>query len=145
MQKGIFLMKMNKLGYLEKLSFKLTKWIGNPYCLILHTFAFGGLFILRLYGVIGDLFLLSLIAAVCIEAIYLIIFNQMMIRNNTKNMVKVQAEIESIQEGEEDVRKSMINILHLAHQMKKLQIEVENLKKNGFLKRTSRNGQRAHI
>lgn len=133
-----------KLTALEKLSFKLILWIGSPFSLVVHTLIFGGFFILRHLGIVSDYVLLTLTIGVCLEAIYLIIFIQMIVRKNTRNLIEVRENVENIQQEEEESQKLMINILHLAHQMKTLQHDVDCLKKNGIIKRTSGNGHRVH-
>ena len=113
---------MVKPNLLEQISFKLTRLIGSPLSLILHTALFGGFFILRYFGLIPNAFVLVLAAGVCLEALYLVIFVQMTIKNNTVSLTKMQEKIDQIQQEEEEVHKLMVNILHLAHQMKTLKI-----------------------
>lgn len=136
---------MNRFGYLEKISFKLTKCIGSSFSLFLHTLAFGGFFVLRYFGVAGDYIFLLLITAVCLEAIYLIIFIQMVVRNNTNSLVMVQGNIEEIKHDEEEAQKLMVSLLHLTHQIKTIQHDIEDLKKSNILKRTTRNAQRIQV
>lgn len=118
--------------------------IGSPISLILHTVAFGGFFILRYLGVVPNSLFLILTAAVCLEAIYLVIFVQMIVKSNTSRLIKVQGDIEQIRQEEKDAHKLMINLLHIAHQMKTLQQDVDFLKKSNILKRTNGNGHRVH-
>lgn len=134
---------MIKPNFLEKISFNLAKWIGSPFSLILHTIVFGGFFILRYYGILTNPVLFILTAAVCLEAIYLVIFIQMSVRNNTNNLVHLQTNLEEIQQEEKEVHKLMVNILHLAHQMKILQQNFDTLKKRGSLK-INGNGHKIH-
>lgn len=128
----------------EKLSFKLAKWIGSPISLILHTVIFGGFFIFRYLGFVTNSVLLVLTAAVCLEAIYLVINVSMIIRNNTRSLLEVQEKITQMQQEEEDAHKLLINMLHLAHQMKTIQHDIDVLKKGGVLKHNG-NGHRIHI
>lgn len=123
---------------------QITHMIGSPISLILHTVAFGGFFILRYLGVVPGSLLLILTATVCLEAIYLVIFVQMIVKGNTSRLIKAQGDIEQIQQEERDTHKLMINLLHIAHQMKTLQQDMDLLKKGNVLKRTSGNGHRAH-
>lgn len=133
------------LGFFEKVSIHLIHLIGSPISLILHTIAFGGFFILRYLGFIPNSLLLVLMGAVCLEAIYLVIFIQMIVKNNTKSLTQAQVDIDQIQQEEKDAHKLMINILHIAHQMKTVQQDIDLLKKNSLLKRTNGNGHRAHV
>ncbi len=107
---------------LEKISYKLAKLIGSPFCLVLHIALFGGFFILRSLGIIPNAVLIMLATVVGLEAIFLIIFVQMSVKNNTKSLIQLQEKIDQIQQEEEEVHKLMVNILHLAHQMKTLKI-----------------------
>lgn len=138
---------MVKPTYLEKLSFKLAKWIGSPFSLLLHTIAFGGFFVLRYYGFVSTPVLIALTAAVVLEAIYLVIFIQMVVKNNTNSLTVLQGNVEEIKQEETEVHKLMVNILHLAHQMKTLQQDFDVLKKNGVFKvvGNGHNGRRIHV
>ena len=134
---------MKKSTFLEMISYKFIKCIGNPFSLLIHTLLFGGFFILRYLGIVSNGILLALTTAVCLEAIYLLIFVHTIVKKNTKNITDVQGYIAEIQQEEEEVHKLMVNILHLAHQMKAIQQDVNYLKKNGILK-TNGNGHRIH-
>ena len=132
---------MVKPTYLEKFSFKLAKWIGSPFSLLLHTIVFGGFFVLRYYGFVSTPVLIALTAAVVLEAIYLVIFIQMVVKNNTNSLTVLQGNVEEIKQEETEVHKLMVNILHLAHQMKTLQADFDVFKKRGVLK-TNGNGHK---
>lgn len=132
---------MIKPNFLEKFSFSLAKWIGSPFSLILHTIVFGGFFILRYYGLVSNPVLIALTAAVVLEAIYLVIFIQIIVKNNTTSLTQLQGNVLEIQQEEKEVHKLMVNILHLAHQMKTLQADFDVLKKRGVLK-TNGNGHK---
>lgn len=134
---------MIKPTYLEKISFRLAKWIGSPFSLFLHTIVFGGFLILRYFGILTNPVLFILTAAVCLEAIYLVIFVQMIVKNNTNNLTQLQGNVEEIKQEEKEVHKLMVNILHLAHQMKTLQHDLDTLKKRGGIK-TATNGHKIH-
>ena len=113
---------------------KLAKIIGSPFSLLFHTALFGGIFTLRFLGIASDYTLLMIIAALCLEAIYLVILIQNIVNKNTKSLALVQEKIEEIQQDENDAHKLMINILHTAHQMKTIQHELDVLKKSGAFK-----------
>ena len=113
---------------------KLAKIIGSPFSLLFHTALFGGIFTLRFLGIASDYTLLMIIAALCLEAIYLVILIQNIVNKNTKSLALVQEKIEEIQQDENDAHKLMINILHTTHQMKTIQHELDVLKKSGAFK-----------
>lgn len=123
---------------------KLAKWIGSPFSLLAHTLVFGGIFTLRYLGIATDYTLLILTAAVCLEAIYLVILIQMMANKSAKNLAGVQEKIEEIQEEEKEAHKLMINILHTAHQIKTIQHDMDALKKSGVFKQVG-NGHRIRV
>lgn len=133
---------MIKPNFFEKLSFKLARLIGSPLSLLLHTLIFGGFLFLRYLGVINNAVLLVLAAAACLEAIYMVIFVQMITKNNTKTLGEIQKKMETMQQEEEDAHKLLINMLHMAHQMKTIQSDINALKKAGILK-SSGNSHRA--
>lgn len=130
------------LTFLEKISFRLAGWIGSPFSLFLHTVFIVGIFVLRYLGVISNTIPLALATAVSLEAIYLAIFIHMAVNRNTKSITVLESDIRMIQEEEKEAHKLMINIFHLAHQMKTLQQDVEALKKSGVFKRSNGNGHR---
>lgn len=144
LKKEFMITAIQQMSFFEKFSLRLSHMIGSPISLILHTIAFGGFFILRYLGVVPNSLLLVLIAAVCLEAIYLVIFIQMIVKNNTTRLTRAQLDIEQIQQEEKDAYKLTINLLHITHQMKTLQQDVDLLKKSGTLKRTNGNGHRVH-
>lgn len=118
--------------------------MGSPISLFIHTLLFGGFFILRYLGLVSNGVLLALITTICLEAIYLLIFAHTIVKNNTKSLSDVQGYITEIRQEEEEVHKIMVNILHLAHQMKALQHDINLLKKNSVLKSNGNGGHKLH-
>ncbi len=57
----------------------------------------------------------------------------------------MRANIDEVSQEENNAHKAMLNVLHLSHQIKMLQQDIENLKKHGLIKSTLRNGHRVHI
>ena len=127
---------------LGKFLFKLTELIGSPFSLVLHTVFIAGFFYMRYLGLMSNLTLLTLATIVSIEALYLAIFNQIKVKRHTNSLSEATTTIENMREEEQETHKLMIQILHLAHQMKTLQDEVAILKKNGV--KLSSNGHRLH-
>lgn len=125
--------KHHRFSFLEKISFKLTDWVGTPISLIIHTFLFMGIFALRYVGVTTDYILLILTTAVSLEAIYLSIFIQMSVNRATESLEEVEEDIEDIQEdtsGDEEAHKV---IIHMAKELKIIQKDLETLKKKGLI------------
>jgi len=123
----------HKLSFLEKISIKLTDWIGTPYSLIAHSFFFVGIFILYLFGLSTDKILLILTTAVSLEAIYLSIFIQMTVNRATESLEEVEEDIEDIQEEEAEDEEARKVILHIGKELKLIQKDLETLKKKGLI------------
>lgn len=127
----------------EKISSKITGWIGTPQSVILHTLFFAGCFMLPFFGFKADDILLVLTTAVSLEAIYLAIFIQMTVNRTSESLEEVQEdvkelgeevedisdEIEDIQEDEAEDAKAKITLENIETDLKKLLSDVEHLKK----------------
>ena len=116
-------MGTRKLTPLEKISFKLTDWVGTPVSLIVHTLFFAGIFALRKFGITTDYLLLILTTAVSLEAIYLSIFIQMTVNRNTESLEEVEEDIEGIQEDVDEDEEAHKVLRHICHQIKSIQRE----------------------
>lgn len=132
-------MGFRKLNHLEKISFKLTDWVGTPASLILHTLFFAGIFALRKFGITTDYLLLILTTAVSLEAIYLSIFIQMTVNRNTESLEEVEEDIEDIQEDVDEDEQNHRVLIHIVQQMKNIQQELDTLKKSGALRSSNGN------
>lgn len=133
----------HKLTMLEKISFKLTDWVGTPISLIIHSLLFVGIFALRYLGVTTDYILLILTTAVSLEAIYLSIFIQMSVNRNTESLEEVEEDIEDIQEETTEEEEAHKVLIHIGQQMRTIQQDLDALRKSGLLK-PSGNGHRIH-
>lgn len=85
----------------------ITKWIGTPASLIVHSLFFIGIFALRLFNVCIQDILLILTTVVSLEAIYLSIFIQMTINLQSEHLKDVKREIEEMQEDIEDIQEDI--------------------------------------
>ncbi len=126
-----------KPTFLEKISVKMTDWVGTPWSLILHTLLFAGIFSLRSFGLTTDYILLILTTAVSLEAIYLSIFIQMSVNRATQSLEEVEEDIEDIQEETDDDEEAHKVLIHIGQQMKSIQQDLEYLRKSGVLKSPS--------
>jgi len=88
---------------IEKISEKLTGWLGTPMSILVHTLLFVGIFALRIFNVGMNDILLILTTAVSLEAIYLSIFIQMTVNKTTKSLKKVEKDIDDIQEDVQEI------------------------------------------
>ncbi len=123
----------HRFNFLEKISFKLTEWIGTPISLIIHTLLFFGIFSLRRFGVTTDYILLVLTTAVSLEAIYLSIFIQMSVNRATESLEEVGEDIEDIQEDTSEEEEAHKVVIHMAKELKIIQKDLEILKKKGLI------------
>ena len=85
----------------------ITKWIGTPASLIVHSLFFVGIFSLRLFNVSIQDILLILTTVVSLEAIYLSIFIQMTINLQSEHLKDVKRDIEEMQEDIEDIQEDI--------------------------------------
>ncbi len=94
----------------EDFSKKLTKWIGSPQSIIVHTIFFIGIFCLRFFDVAAGDILLILTTLVSLEAIYLSIFIQMTVNKHSEDLEEVSDDIEEIQEDVDEIQKDVEDI-----------------------------------
>ncbi len=117
---------------LEYLAFQITKRIGSPTSIIVHTFIFIGIFALHpLFSWSFDKILLVLTTLVSLEAIYLAIFIQMSVNQNTLRLSKVSEDVVEIQEDvgeiQEDVEEITEDVGGLEENIKELSHDVEGI------------------
>lgn len=123
----------SKVNDIEKFSLKITRWIGTPWSIIVHTFLFAFIFSLKFFGVPVDQILLILTTAVSLEAIYLAIFIQMTVNRNTAALEAVEEDIEDIQEEVEDLGEDVEDISEDID-------EINKKKRKGVKKAVKRSG-----
>lgn len=89
---------------LEKTALAITRAVGSPTSIIIHTLLFAASFAAAFTGYISfDRMLLVLTTIVSLEAIYLAIFIQMTINYQAEDIAEVQEDIDEIQEDVEDI------------------------------------------
>lgn len=83
----------------EKTALAVTRWIGSPASLLVHTIVFIASFLAVHYGLIRfEEMLLFLTTIVSLEAIYLSIFIQMTINYTTEAVEDIGEDVEEMQE-----------------------------------------------
>jgi low affinity Fe/Cu permease len=95
---------------MEDFSKKLTRWIGSPQSILVHTIFFVGMLCLRFDGVSSSDVLLILTTAVSLEAIYLSIFIQMTVNRHAEELEEVSEDIGEIQEDVGEIQKDVDEI-----------------------------------
>jgi len=97
---------------LQKTALAITRAVGSPRSIIIHSILFLGSFGLATCGSFGlatwgfidfDRMLLILTTIVSLEAIYLAIFIQMTINYQSQSIAEVQEDVEEIQEDVEEI------------------------------------------
>lgn len=76
----------------------VTRWVGSIYSVFAHTIAFLFAFLLGVFHAVAwDTILLVLTTVVSLEAIYLAIFIQMSVNENTESLREVEEDVDEIQ------------------------------------------------
>lgn len=86
----------------------VTRWIGSPYSIAVHTVLFATSFGAAWTGFVDvDRMLLVLTTIVSLEAIYLAIFIQMTINEQAEDIDEIQEDIDEIQEDVEEMQEDV--------------------------------------
>lgn len=125
-------MNSGKLTLLKKVSLFL----------IIHSLFFGGIFALRVFGLGTQSVLFTLVAVVFLEVIYLTISTQSSVNINIQSLEEVKKNTEGILEDEVKIQTALI---HIGHQMRTIQHDLDLLKKNGTLKTGNGHANRPKI
>ena len=94
----------------DNFSKKLTRWIGSPQSILLHTLFFIGMFSLRFFDFSSEDVLLILTTVVSLEAIYLSIFIQMTVNQHAQELEEVSEDIEEIQKDVDEIQEDVDEI-----------------------------------
>ncbi len=93
---------------IEKSALKVTRWVGSPQSIIVHTIIFVGSFAAAWLGFLSfDRTLLVLTTIVSLEAIYLAIFIQMTINAQQESLEEVERDIDEIQEDIDEIQEDV--------------------------------------
>lgn len=120
----------------QKTALFITRWIGSPASIIIHTLLFIGSFALAFSGVIEfDRMLLVLTTVVSLEAIYLAIFIQMTLNFTTESIEEVERDIDEMQEDveeiQEDIDEMQEDVEEIQEDVDELQEDVEDIEEEG--------------
>ncbi|MBX2866663.1 hypothetical protein KTR10_01755 [Candidatus Kaiserbacteria bacterium] len=119
----------------------IIEWIGSPSSLMIHTLIFIFSFLFGIFDIFSwNRILLVLTTVVSLEAIYLAIFIQMSVNQNTASLREVEEDIDEIQEDIEEIDEEMQEddieeekdreaIAQLSQKVEDLLAKVEELKK----------------
>lgn len=110
---------------MQKTALALTRWVGSPVSIAIHTVLFAASFLLVFFHVVDfDRMLLILTTIVSLEAIYLSLFIQMSINYNTDTIVEVERDIDEIQG---DIDEMQEDVEEIAEDVDELQEDVEDI------------------
>lgn len=119
------------MNTVEQLSFRLTRSIGTPTSVIIHSLFFVGIFSLHWLGFPTSDILLILTTAVSLEAIYLSIFIQMSLNRTTESLEDVSEDVEEIakdvDELQEDVEGIEGNVHEISKDIDEIQEDVQGI------------------
>lgn len=123
---------MKELSPIEKQARTITKWVGSPASIITHSLLFLLAFGLAAAGLIPfDRMLLVLTTIVSLEAIYLAIFIQMTINQQSEVIAEVEHDLDEIQEDideiQEDVGEIQEDVEEIGEDVEELQDDMEEI------------------
>jgi len=99
---------MQRPPRLQKTALAITRWIGSPASIFLHTILFAATISLLIARVFPfDVVILIFNTAVSLEAIYLALFIQMTVNYTTSAVEAVGEDIEDIQEDVDEIQKDV--------------------------------------
>lgn len=128
---------------LENLAIKITRWIGTPQSILIHTALFGVAFAFYFWGVSFDSILLILTTIVSLEAIYLSLFIQLSVNKNTESLEDVEEDIGEIQEDVEglegNIKKIHLNMTNLGEDVEEISEDIEKLSEEDTNEETLKN------
>lgn len=116
----------------ERTALFITRWIGSPTSVVLHTIIFLASFALAGSGLVAfDRMLLVLTTIVSLEAIYLAIFIQMTLNYTSDSLVEVERDIDEMQEDVEEIQEDIDEIQEdvegISEDVDELQEDVEDI------------------
>lgn len=126
-------------GFLVRATAAATQWVGSVSSLVAHTLFFAGSFALAFLGFNIEHILLVVTTLVSLEAIYLAIFIQMAINQQTKSIDEIEHDIDEIErdldeiqqdESEEEIRdkKNALMLAKIEKSLTELMLQIEQTK-----------------
>src|SRR4051812_24749144 len=99
---------MSSKHRLQDTALSITRWVGSPQSIVIHTLVFIGSFGAVYFGALTfDRMLLVLTTVVSLEAIYLSIFIQMTINVQQQSLEEVEQDIDEIQEDIDEIQEDV--------------------------------------
>jgi methyl-accepting chemotaxis protein len=121
---------MHEPPTVQKAALRITRAVGSPASIIIHTILFAGSFLAVTFDFIDfDRTLLILTTIVSLEAIYLAIFIQMTINYQSQTIAEVSEDVEEIQEDvgeiQEDVEELQEDVEEISEDVEEMSEEEE--------------------
>jgi len=118
----------------QKTALAVTRWIGSPTSLVLHTILFIAAFLSVYYGYVGfEEMLLVLTTVVSLEAIYLSLLIQMTINYTTEAVEDIGEDVEEMQEDigeiQEDVDELQEDVEDISEDVEEITEDEEEIEK----------------
>lgn len=124
----------------QKTALTITRWIGSPSSVVVHTLVFVGSFLAVDFSLISwNEMLLFLTTVVSLEAIYLSIFIQMTINYTTQELQDVGEDIEGIRE---DVGEIQEDVGELQENVEDISEDVEEMGEEETAEESRKNAQK---
>ena len=119
----------------EQFALAMTRWVGSPGSVVLHTALFVGSFLLAALGLVQfERMLLVVTTLVSLEAIYLSIFIQMSVNHQAKALASVEKDIdeiaEDVEEIAEDVEEIAEDVEDIQETHEEIQEDIEEIQKD---------------
>lgn len=95
---------------LEDIAFKVTKWVGSIWSIVIHTFIFIFFMVLLYLGFNPERVMLILTTLVSLEAIYLALFIQMTVNKHSDHIAEISEDIDEIQEDIDEIQEDVDEI-----------------------------------
>lgn len=93
---------------MEETALTVTRWIGSPQSIVIHTILFIASFCVVIFGWLQfDRMLLVLTTIVSLEAIYLSLFIQMTVNYQGASLEEVEQDIDEIQENIDEIQEDV--------------------------------------
>jgi len=124
-------MRTKNLSPKEKLTLKLTKLVGTPAFLIFQTLILVSISALSVSGFAPQVLIINMILVVATVAILLSILSQMNLIILSKRLKFLE---ETLRELHEDEGKDHTALVHLIHQIKSVQNDLEVVKKSSIFR-----------
>ncbi|MDE1925006.1 MAG: DUF1003 domain-containing protein [Patescibacteria group bacterium] len=101
-------MDINPRHRLHNTAMAVTRWVGSPQSIIIHTILFITAILVLIKGVFSfDVVILVLNTAVSLEAIYLALFIQMTVNYQRESLEEVEQDIDEIQGDIDEIQEDV--------------------------------------